>query len=178
MSEISKYVEEQYNRLVGEESMPISEDSVREAIRCIDDFDLKDSKSLFTIVAALNLLNAAIKKDDLKSTLYYSYIKNNVSKVADYYLSNSDKFEDVVVYYEIARKCLFLKIYDVVFSFHQIKETNKIISIATNSKPIVWPGIRLQRIAQSVFEYGKYIEKRNASVNIEKKNYCCPLKIK
>lgn len=170
MSEISKYVEEQYNRLVGEESMPISEDSVREAIRCIDDFDLKDSKSLFTIVAALNLLNAAIKKDDLKSTLYYSYIKNNVSKVADYYLSNSDKFEDVVVYYEIARKCLFLKIYDVVFSFHQIKETNKIISIATNSKPIVWPGIRLQRIAQSVFEYGKYMEKREDSVNREKKN--------
>lgn len=157
MTEISKYVEEQYNELVGEERLPISEDSVKDAIRFIDDFDLKDSKSLFTIVAALNLLNAAVKKDNLKSSLYYAYIKTNVSKVADYYLSNKEKFEGVTVYYELPRKCFYFSIFDVVFSFHQIKETNQIVNVAANFEPIIWPGIRLQRIAQSVFEYGKQI---------------------
>lgn len=156
MTEISKYVEEQYNK-VGEESSPISEDSVKDAIRYIDDFDLKDSKSLFAIVAALNLLNAAVKKDNLKSSLYYAYIKTNVSKVADYFLSNKDIFEGTTVYYELPRKCFYFNIFDVVFSFHQVKETNQILNVAAKAEPITWPGIRLQRIAQSVFEYGMYI---------------------
>ncbi len=157
MTEISKYVEELYNKLIGEESLPISEDSVKDAIRYIEDFDLKDSKSLFTIVAALNLLNAAVKKDNLKSSLYYAYIKNNVSKVADYYLSNKENFKGATVYYELPRKCFYFNIFDVVFSFHQVKETNQIVNLAANSEPIIWPGIRLQRIAQSVFEYGKQL---------------------
>ena len=156
MTEISKYVEEQYNK-VGEEISPISEDSVKDAIRYIDDFDLKDSKSLFAIVAALNLLNAAVKKDNLKSSLYYAYIKTNVSKVADYFLSNKDIFEGTTVYYELPRKCFYFNIFDVVFSFHQVKETNQILNVAAKAEPITWPGIRLQRIAQSVFEYGMYI---------------------
>lgn len=157
MTEISNYVIEQYNKLASEDSLPISEDSVKNAIRCIDDFDLKDSKSLFTIVAALNLLNAAVKKDNLKSSLYYAYIKTNVSKVADYYLSNRDRFEWATVFYEQPRKCFYFSIFDVVFSFHQIKETDLIVNVAANSEPITWPGIRLQRIAQFVFEYGKQI---------------------
>ena len=156
MTEISKYVEEQYNK-VGEEISPISEDSVKDAIRYIDDFDLKDSKSLFAIVAALNLLNAAVKKDNLKSSLYYAYIKTNVSKVADYFLSNKDIFEGTTVYYELPRKCFYFNIFDVVFSFHQVKETNQILNVAAKAEPITWPGIRLQRIAQSVFDYGMYI---------------------
>ena len=164
MSEISNYVVEQYRKLANEESLPISEDSVKDAIRYIDDFDLKDSKSLFTIVAALNLLNAAVKKDDLKSSLYYAYIKTNVSKVADFYLSYKDRFEGTTVYYELPRKCFYFSIFEVVFSFHQIKETNQIINVAANSEPIIWPGIRLQRIAQLVFEYGMQI---NGKVNSE-----------
>lgn len=178
MTEISKYVEEQYNKLAGEESLPISEDSVKDAIRYIDNFDLKDSKSLFTIVAALNLLNAAVKKDNLKSSLYDAYIKSNVSKVADYYISNKDIFEGTTVYYELPRKCFYFNIFEVVFSFQQIKETNQIVNVAANLEPIIWPGIRLQRIAQSVFEYGMQIigEKNKPDVMkleilpLEKKN--------
>ena len=157
MTEISNYVVEQYNKLASEESLPISEESVKDAIRYIDDFDLKDSKSLFTIVAALNLLNAAVKKDDLKSTLYYGYIKTNVSKVADYFLSNKEKFDKVTVYYEKDRKCFYFSIFDVVFSFHQIIETEN-IKDAANLEPIIWPCIRLQRIAQTVFEYGRQLD--------------------
>ena len=141
--------------------MPISEDSVKDAIRYIDDFEIKDSKSLFAIVAALNLLNAAVKKDNLKSSLYYAYIKTNVSKVANYYLSNEDKFGETTVYYEKTRKCFFFNIFGVIFSFHQVKETNQILNLAANLEPIIWPGIRLQRIAQSVFEFGKQMNERD-----------------
>jgi len=147
--------------------MPISEESVKDAIRCIDDFELNNSESMFTIVAALNLLNASVKKDNLKSSLYYAYIKTNVSKVADYYLSNKDKFEGVTVYYEKLRYCFYFNIFDVVFSFHQIKETNLIVNVAANSEPITWPGIRLQRIAQSVFEYGMYINGRAKTESVK-----------
>lgn len=153
MNQIKESVLNAYNALSDKESKPISEDSIKNAIRYIDDFDLKDSKSLFTIVAALNLLNAAVKKDDLKSSLYYAYIKTNVSKVADYYLSNKDRFEEATVFYDIPCKCFYFNIFDVIFSFHQIKETNN-INNAASFEPITWPGIRLQRIAQFIFEYG------------------------
>lgn len=173
MTEISKYVEEQYNKLKGEESLPISENSVKEAIRYIDDFDLKDSKSLFLIVAALNLLNAAIKNDDLVSNLYYGYIKTNVSKVADYYLTHRNTFEGTSVYYEKQRICFYFNIFDVVFSFHQIKETDN-INNAADFMPIIWPGIRLQRIAQTVFEYGKQLNGDRKNEN----SYLLPTAVK
>lgn len=155
MTEISKYVVEQYNKLVGEESLPINEDCIKDAIHLIDDFNIKDSKSLFTIIAALNLLNAAIKNEDYKSILDYGYIKSNVSKVLDFFISNEDKFGDCEIFYDMDHKCLYFKIFDVVFGFHQVKETTKLINIAGGREPIIWPGIRLQRIAQSVYEYGK-----------------------
>lgn len=155
MTEISKYVVEQYNKLVGEESLPINEDCIKDAIHLIDDFNIKDSKSLFTIIAALNLLNAAIKNEDYKSILDYGYIKSNVSKVLDSFISNEDKFGDCEIFYDMDHKCLYFKIFDVVFGFHQVKETTKLINIAGGREPIIWPGIRLQRIAQSVYEYGK-----------------------
>ena len=143
-----------FNSQKDSDELSISESSVKEAIRYIDSFDLKDSKSLFLIVAALNLLNAVVKNDNLKSSLYYSYIKSNVSKVADYYISNKARFEDSSVYYDSNRKCFYFNIFEVVFSFHDIKETKQIINVAATSEPIIWPGIRLQQIAQKVFEYG------------------------
>jgi len=153
MSEVSNHIEELYNQLADGESMPISEEAVNSAIRCINNFLLNSTDSLFLIVSALNLLNAAIKRDNLKSTLYYSYIKSNVNKVAEYYLSNQEKFDETSVYYDKNCKCFYFNIFGVVFSFHQVKETKPIVTIAANNEPIEWPGIRLQRIAQQIFEY-------------------------
>ncbi|MCR5270460.1 MAG: hypothetical protein K6D91_05520 [Prevotella sp.] len=62
MSEVSNHIEELYNQLADGESMPISEEAVNKAIRLIDNFKLEDSASLFLIVSALILLNAAKKK--------------------------------------------------------------------------------------------------------------------
>lgn len=176
MKKVAEQISHLYNSLPTGEAQPISAEAVQDAIRCIETFDLSDSNSLFIIVAALNLLNAAIKKDNLKSALYYSYIKTNVSKVADFYLSNKNQFDGSTVYYEKERKCILFNIWGVVFSFHQVKETTKILNLAANFDPIIWPGIRLQRIAQFVYEYGKQLEKSKIIGSSEKN--VLPLKTK
>ena len=168
MNEINNYITELYGQLAEGESMPISEDAVNDSIRCINNFQLNDSKSLFTIVAALNLLNAAIKKEGHKISLNYGYIKTNVSKVADFYLSNKERFKDSSVYYELSNNCFLFNIFGVIFSFHQIKGTSRIINEAASSEPIIWSGIRLQRIAQPIFEYGKQICTGEANDEIKK----------
>jgi len=168
MNEINNYITELYGQLAEGGSMPISEDAVNDSIRCIDNFQLNDSKSLFTIVAALNLLNAAIKKEGQKISLDYGYIKTNVSKVADFYLSNKESFKDSSAYYELSNNCFLFNIFGVIFSFHQIKETSRILNEAASSEPIIWPGIRLQRIAQPIFEYGKRICNGEANDEIKK----------
>ena len=100
MNKIEEHISQLYDSLSDGESQPISEESVKTAIRYIDDFHLSDNGSLLIIVSALNLLNAAVKKDNLKSTLYYSYIKSNVSKVAEFFLSNQNIFQSCSVYYD------------------------------------------------------------------------------
>lgn len=153
MNKIKEHISQLYNSLVDGEVQPISEESVKKAICYIDDFHLSDNGSLLIIVSALNLLNAAVKKDNFKSTLYYSYIKSNVNKVAEFFLSNQNKFQKCSVYYDKNCKCFYFDILGVIFSFHQVKETKSIVSIAANNIPIEWPGVRLQRIAQKIFEY-------------------------
>lgn len=157
MSDIKNHVIELYNTSGGK-TLPITEESVNDAISYLDYSDINNSESLFVLLASLNLLNAAVKKDSLKSTLYYNYIKSNVSKVADVVLTNIDKFEDVTVYYDTSKKYIFFNIYEVIFSFHQINETKKILTVAAKNTPIIWQGIRLQRIAQPLFEYAKIID--------------------
>ena len=170
MSEVSNHIEELYNQLADGESMPISEEAVNKAIRLIDNFKLEDSASLFFFVSALNLLNAAIKKENLKSALYYGYIKSNVNKAAEFYLSNQDKFDGCFVYYDQNCKCFYFDILGVVFSFHQVKETKLITTVAANNNPIEWPGIRLQRIAQPVFEYGMQLAKTEIEDEVNNNN--------
>lgn len=170
MSDIKNHVIELYNTSGGK-TLPITEESVNDAISYLDYSDIHNSESLFVLLASLNLLNAAIKKDSLKSTLYYNYIKSNVSKVADVVLANIDKFEDVTVYYDTSKKYIFFNIYEVIFSFHQINETKKILTVAAKNTPIIWQGIRLQRIAQPLFEYAKLIDiKKNGSAPKVKTN--------
>ena len=152
MKKIEEYILGIYNKLPEGDSQLISEDSVKDAIRYIDAFDLSDSRNLFVVVAALNLLNADVKRGNLKSSLYYGYIKSNVGKVADYVVSHKKDFEDTSVYYDKNQRCFYFNILGIIFSFHQITENARVLE-ATNNNPIIWPGIRLQRIAQSVFEY-------------------------
>lgn len=153
MSKASDYIMQLYNNCAEDTILLISEDAVKKALDYVKNYQVKDADSLFVVIASLNLLNAETKTDELKEFFYQGFIKSTVSKVADTVISNQEKFNDVSIYYDKNRKCLYFSIFEVVFSFHYLKETKYIVEIAANAEPIIWPGIRLQRIAQPIFEY-------------------------
>ncbi len=79
MNQISEDINKLYNQLEGDESQPIDVSVVDEAISVINSHSAIDSNSLFLLLSAINLLNAAAKTDKHKSQLYYGFIKTIVS---------------------------------------------------------------------------------------------------
>ena len=155
MNEAKKHILEIYNQLSENESLPIDDLVVEDAISVINNLTETDSKSLFYLLSAINLLNAAIKVEKHNAQIYYGFIKTKVSKIADNILRNPNSFCETSVFYDIHQKCIYFNVYNVVFSFHQILETKLIRNIASKNEPIIWSGIRLQRIAQNIFLYAK-----------------------
>ena len=96
MSTISEHIFSLYNQLKENESQHIDDSVVDEAVSIVKNTELTDSYSLFYILAAVNLLNAAIKVERYKSQLFYFYgfIKSRVSRLADACLDNPDFYEE------------------------------------------------------------------------------------
>ena len=155
MSKISEHIISLYNQLKDNENQQIDDVVIDEAIAVLNNTEPINSYSLFYILAAANLLNAAIKMEQHKSQLFYGLIKPKVSELADIYLKNPKLFENVSIYYDNKQKCIYFKVFEVIFSFHQIQESKLIKNVASNNEPILWTGIRLHRIAQNVFLYAK-----------------------
>lgn len=167
MNEVNEYILKTYNQLSENENLPIDDFIVDEAIAVVNNLTETDSKSLFYLLSAINLLNAAIKVKKYKSQLHYEFIKTKVSNIADNILNNPSHFDKTSVFYDINQKCIYLNVYNVVFSFHHIQETKLIKTIASKNEPIIWTGIRLQRIAQCIFIYAKEVYERfNNKINL------------
>lgn len=155
MNQISEYIIKLYDQLEGDESQPIDGSVVDEAISIINNRSAIDSKSLFLLLSALNLLNAAIKIEKHKSQLYHGFIKSKVSKIADVIIQDPTSFASTSLFYDSVQKCMYFEVFGVIFSFHQILETKLIKNVASKNTPIQWTGVRLQRIAQRVYELAK-----------------------
>lgn len=155
MNQISEDIIKLYDQLEGDESQPIDGSIVDEAISVINNRSAIDSNSLFLLLSALNLLNAAVKTEKHKSQLYYGFIKSKVSKIADVIIQAPTSFASTSLFYDSVQKCMYFEVYGVIFSFHQIFETKLIKNIASKNRPILWTGVRLQRIAQRVYELAK-----------------------
>lgn len=132
----------------------IEDHVVEDAISVVENLHCNDSESIFYILSALNLLNAAIKRESHKAKLSYDYIKGKAVETFEYIHCHHELFEEISFYYAKNDLCLFVNVFDVIFSFHQVKETPTIIQ-ASQFEPIEWKGIRLQRIAQPLFLYAK-----------------------
>ena len=63
MNQISEDIIKLYDQLEGDESQPIDGSIVDEAISVINNRSAIDSNSLFLLLSALNLLNAAVKTE-------------------------------------------------------------------------------------------------------------------
>lgn len=107
---------------------------------------------LFLVLASINLLNAAIKKKHYKNKLSYFIIKTKATYVLEL-LIKSESMDNTSYYYNNEEKCMYVKVHGVIFSFHNIYESDIILN--NNSlERIDWTGIRLQKIAVEVFELG------------------------
>ena len=155
MNQISEDIIKLYDQLEGDESQPINGSIVDEAISVINNRSAIDSNSLFLLLSALNLLNAAVKTEKHKSQLYYGFIKSKVSKIADAIIQDPASFASTSLFYDSVQKCMYFEVFGVIFSFHQIFETKLIKNVASKNTPIQWTGVRLQRIAQRVYELAK-----------------------
>ena len=114
--------------------------------------DCSTEDDYFCIFACLNLLNSAIKLPEWKKKLTYEFIKGNAARVfAGYILHPVD---GVQAYYAIDERCVYFKVYGVVFSFHHIPCNGLIRSYVASPKnvPLKWSGIRLQKIACEVLD--------------------------
>lgn len=164
MNQISVDIIKLYNQLEGDESLPIDGSMVDDAISVINNRSAFDPNTLFLLLSAINLLNAAVKTEKYKSQLYYGFIKAKVSKIADTIIQNPTSFDGTSLFYDNVQKCMYFEVFGVIFSFHQILETKLIKNVASKKTPIQWTGVRLQRIAQSVYELAKVnCDKRNVA---------------
>lgn len=133
---------------------PIDASVVEDAISVVKESHFNDSESVLYFLSALNLLNAAVKKSEFKTRLDYGFIKRKACEAAECIIENGDMFPNISVYFRIEDNCLFLKAFDVIFSYHSIKRTPAILKSASFA-PIIWSGVRLQPIAQPLFLYVK-----------------------
>lgn len=127
----------------------IEDGSVSKALSIVRRFTITCESDTLIYLCSLNLLNAAIKTLKFKNTLSYAVIKSNAAKLVG--IIDALKMNTVGYYYSKDERCLYFQIQKVIFSFHEVPQTPEILK-ASFAKPIVWSGLRLQKIAQPLFD--------------------------
>lgn len=135
-------------------TMTIPREKADDAIKTLHELRIHRKKDIFLYLSSINLLNAAIKQADYKKYLRYSFIKGKALLAAKIIITRY-RYNDVLYFYDTEEKCLYVEIYGVVFSFHNIIEEPLIIEKAATAERIEWPGIRLQKIAEPLFDLAK-----------------------
>ena len=150
MGRISSKIENIYNALSEDSVLEISDDNVKAAMKVLRNYRIYNTKGLFYYLTAVNLLNAAIKRKEYKNKLRYSFIKGKVAVIVEYVIRRYTLY-NVNYYYSESESCIYRKVYDVVFSFHNIPTEILEYEDVGKQKKIEWSGIRFQRIAQPLF---------------------------
>ena len=122
-----------------------------------------NNKELFNVLIAMNLINAALKRKEYKSSksdkdaiVYYGMLKPRVSRLFHNIIDNRHKFDiDFYIDNTTKDKCAYIEIEGLQFSFHNITidETLKAFINSPLNNPKPWKGIRLQKIAGELFDY-------------------------
>ena len=112
-------------------------------------FPPKNREDVMTLVASLNLLNAAIKKPIGKEVTTYRYIKGHVAILFLWLLYHP--IEGVDIYYDKEERIAYFKVPDYQFSFHQVPFMRFYEIQIAHLLPQKWNGLQLQPIAVEVF---------------------------
>ena len=157
MGYVSDRVAAEYQQIdLGAPAASINRSLVEEAIAIVSKLRIYRRRDVLLYLASINLLNAAIKQEPYKQELNYGFIKGKALLVAKIIITRY-RYDDINYYYNPEEKCLYIEVYDVVFSFHNVLEDSLMIETAAKAEKIVWPEIRLQRIAMPLFELAKSV---------------------
>jgi ArsR family transcriptional regulator len=111
-----------------------------------------DTQSALLFFAAMNFLNAYVKKPDADPHFHKRYMfKNDVARVLERLLQNP--IDGVSVY--LAPDVTYVSVGGLQFSFHNLDKTEILTSYQRSDKNIVqeWTGLRLQPAAKQVLDY-------------------------
>ena len=119
---------------------------------------IQNAYDLFYYLASINLLNAYVKKDYASKDFKHNYIFNlNLANTLENIVKKN--FENVKIY--IDSDVVYIDIFNVQFSFHNIKYSTILnnYKLSSKNKVQVWKGIRLQSIASELYDIveNKYI---------------------
>ena len=113
-------------------------------------FPPKNLEDVMSLVASLNLLNAAIKMPIGKEVTTYHYIKGHVGILFVWLLYHP--VEGVDIYYDKEERIAYLKVPGFQFSFHQVPFVTFFLPRFAQLLPQKWDGLKLQPIAVEVFQ--------------------------
>lgn len=136
-------------RAASGEVFEIDAQSVSKAHDFLSEENYKAADDIIIALCSLNLLNAAIKTPRFKESLGYRFIKTKAASLISWI--DALKVSSVMYYYDTKERCLYFKFGEVIFSFHQVPLLPEILK-ASRNQPIKWGGIRLQKIAQPLFD--------------------------
>ncbi|MEG1411742.1 MAG: hypothetical protein RSD36_18060 [Terrisporobacter sp.] len=112
---------------------------------------IKNEYDLFYYLASMNLLNSYVKKDYATKEFKHNYcFKNNLTITIEEIIYKN--FNNVNIF--ISKDVVYIEVFNVQFSFHNIKYTKILEKYRCNSNNSYqeWKGIRLQPIAADLFD--------------------------
>jgi hypothetical protein len=127
-------------------------------------FPPKNLEDVMTLVASLNLLNAAVKIPLGREVTTYRYIKGHVAVLFVWLFFHP--IEGVDIYYDNEEGIAYFNVPGYQFSFHRVPFMTLFLSQFRKLVPQKWNGLQLQPIAVEVFQ----------SISNQKKmlsNYSC-----
>lgn len=118
----------------------------------------QSKRECFLKFAALNRLNALVKKDVYKGVIKYWQIKPKVYElVKAVFEAGHREFFDAI-YWDKAEKCIYINIYGLQFCYHNVTfdGLNDDDKNYITSYPQTWEGLRLQPVSEAI--YNKALE--------------------
>jgi hypothetical protein len=120
----------------------------------------KNTNELLMVILSMNLINAALKRNEYKSKekdaiIYYGMLKPKVSRLLNYMLEIDYLKFDCQFYINTREHCAYIEVEGLQSSFHNISITENLQAFIDSEKnePKPWKGVRLQKIAGELFDY-------------------------
>lgn len=158
--------------ILSEEMLKIEKEKITalnasKAFLLIKSMIIETTEDAFLYLSCINLLNAYVKKEYVNKLFAKNYYhKHFVQTVVDAVIQN--KIENVTFYKEESN-LLMVNVNGVQFSFHSVKLSDIMQAESKGRSKIYkkqkWAGVRLQPIANSIFEKALNLN------NLSKKTY-------